>query len=263
MIEPNLPMKRFLILILLLSNTVFAQMKQKEISTVYLNYPDYTIKTDILSAKKKIATKENLTYYWFASNKVMETKGGYDGKVLNGSYTSFYLSSNLKEKGSFKNGLKNGEWITWYENGKINEIITWRKGIKAGRYKNNDNNGNLISEACYKNDKLNGYQTNYKDGKITEKRKYKNGVEIIKVQKDVTSNDSTSGKPKNEFKIVKKKVKSIFQKKEKKEIKQEGERPENNTAKIKSEKTSKEKFRALFKKKDSSEKTEKTQNKDK
>lgn len=256
-------MRKFLFLILLITNFSFAQMKQKEISTVYLNYPDYTIKTDILSAKKKIATKENLTYYWFASNKVMETKGGYDGKILSGSYTSFYLSSNLKEKGSFKNGLKNGEWITWYENGKINEIITWRKGIKAGRYKNNDNNGNLISEACYKNDKLNGYQMKYKDGKITEKRKYKNGVEIIKVQKDVTSNDVISGKPKNGFKIVIEKVKSIFQKKEKKEIKQEGEKPKNKPAKIKSEKTSKEKFSTFFKKKDSSEGTEKTQNKDK
>lgn len=238
-------------------------MKQKESSTIYLNYPDYTIKTDILSEKKKICTNENLTYYWYASNKVMETKGGYDGKILNGSYTSFYLSSNLKEKGSFKNGLKNGEWITWYENGKISEVITWRKGVKVGRYMNSDNNGNLLTEAYYKSDKLNGYQTNYKNGKITEKKKYKNGIEIIKKQKEATTTDAISEKPKNKFKITTEKVKSIFKKKEKTEKKQGDNKPKKNEPNFKPKITFKEKFKSLLKKKNASEKTEKHQNKGK
>lgn len=256
-------MKKLLFLILLISNTLFAQMKQKESSTVYLNYPDYTIKTDILAGKKKIATKENLTYYWFASNKVMETKGGYDGKILSGAYTSFYLSSNLKEKGVFKNGLKNGEWITWYENGKISEIITWRKGVKFGRYMNSDNNGNLLSEACYKNDKLNGSQTNYKDGKIIEKKKYKNGVEIIKKTKETKANDAISEKPKNRFQAVKEKIKSIFKKKEEKGKNQGDTKSKKRTEKIspekESEKGSKIKPKPFFKKTARSEEIEKTQ----
>ena len=250
------------ILFLLTSSSLVAQMKQKASSTVYLNYPEYTIKTDILSEKKKITTKENLTYYWYTSNKVMETKGGYDGKILNGSYTSFYLSSNLKEKGSFKNGLKNGEWITWFENGKINEITTWRKGVRSGSYKKNDNDGSLLSEACYKNDKLNGYQINYKDGKIIEQKKYKNGKEIIKKPKESSATDVVSAQPKNRFQIGKEKIKNIFRKKENKEKKQGDNKLKKSTEKIKPEKTWKEKFKTFFKKKDTSEKTENTQKKD-
>jgi hypothetical protein len=243
-------------------------MKQKKSSTVYLNYPDYSIKTGIFPGSKKICPKENLTYYWYASNKIMETKGGYDGKILNGSYTSFFLSNNLKEKGSFKNGLKNGAWITWYENGKIKEIITWKKGLKSGCNKNNEKNGNLVSEAVYKNDKLNGCQTIYADGKITSKKKYSNGIEIVKVHTDSNGKDSISSKPANKVsamyrKIVKGKDKADLNKKENKKKIELKQSPKRNVSVVKPKKTFKEKLQAFFKKKNTSEKTEKTQNKGK
>src|SRR3989344_7623881 len=128
-------MKRFALLILLLPISTFAQQKQKPTFPVYVNYPDYTVKADVFSNPQKISVNENLTYYWYSSNKIIETKGGYDGKVLNGSYTSFYLSKNLKEKGSFKDGLKTSTWTSWNIDGKINEITTWKKGMKNGVYK--------------------------------------------------------------------------------------------------------------------------------
>ena len=207
-------------------------MKQKKSSTVYLNYPDYSIKTGIFPGNKKISTKENLTYYWYASNKIMETKGGYDGKILNGSFTSFYLSNNLKEKGSFKNGLKNGTWIAWYENGKIKEIITWKKGVKTGCYKNYDSNGNLLSETVYKNDRLNGLYTKYAEGKIVSNRKYSNGEEITMELKEPAAKDATpkkgiKGVSSNFKKFVNDKIKPIFKKKEKNQGKKKS--PESNS----------------------------------
>src|SRR6202012_31644 len=125
---------------------------------------------------------DDLTYYWYASNKIMQTNGGYAGKVLNGKYTSFYLTGNLKEKGIFKNGVKNGKWVAWYDDGKIKEISVWQKGLKKGYSKEFDTEGELISKVKYKNGKQNGYQIIYSDGKVSDKKKFRNGVEIVKKQ---------------------------------------------------------------------------------
>lgn len=245
---------------------ISAQMKQKESYTVYVNYPDYTIKTDISSKVKRINVREELTYYWYASNKIMETTGGYDGKILNGSYTSFYVTGNLKEKGTFRNGIKNGEWITWYETGKMKEINAWRRGIKSSTSKSFDINGDLISDAKYKNGKLNGYQTTYISGKVITKRKYKNGVEVIKkeekLDKGLTS-EKPSNKVSEKYKIAKEKLKSFFQKNKGQEKKQPVKKNKKNTTTVKSKKETKENRQSLFKKKDASEKMQKTQEKTK
>jgi len=101
-------MKNLFYLLLVLTNTMFAQYKPKETYTVYINYPDYSIRANVSNTDKKVEAKETLTYSWYASNKMLQTKGGYEGKILDGPYISFYLSGNLKEKGTFKMGLKNG-----------------------------------------------------------------------------------------------------------------------------------------------------------
>jgi len=54
------------------------------------------------------------TYYWFHSDTILTTVGGYDGRLLDGSYTVFYPDKNLAEAGEFTNGLRTGEWRTWY-----------------------------------------------------------------------------------------------------------------------------------------------------
>jgi hypothetical protein len=264
---------RYLILLLLFSNAVFGQMKPKETYTVYVNYPDYSIKATVSNKVKNIDVDESLLYYWYSSNKIIETKGGYDGKILNGSYTSFYLSSNLKEKGQFKKGIKNGEWITWFEGGKIHEISTWKKGVKSGIYKTFDDKGNKITEADYKNNKLNGCQTEYKDGKVISEKRFKNGLEIIPKEKKDVDKKSDSEKPKEGIKeadskgngnqkvkkTFKEKLKSIFKKKDKKSTSTNTtkEKPKSIPPDTKTKKTFKEKVKTLFKKKEKSPKTEK------
>ena len=191
---------KYLIVLLLFTNTVFGQMKPKETYTIYVNYPDYSIKATVSNNVKKIDVKESLLYYWYSSNKILETEGGYEGKILDGPYTSFYLSSNLKEKGQFKKGLKNGEWITWFEGGKIHEISTWKKGLKCGVFKTFDDKGNLIIESNYADGKLNGYQTEYKDEKVIGKKRFKKGLEIIPKEKKSVDKKSDIEKPKEGIK---------------------------------------------------------------
>jgi len=176
-------MKRFLFFIVFISNFVFAQQKPQKVVSISINYRDYSVKFHVLNVKKNIPTNENLTYYWYAYNKLLQTKGGYEGKILTGPYTCFYLSENLKEKGSFSYGLKNGKWISWYENGQINEISNWKNGLLHGKYKYFDSKGYLLTEADYKKGTLNGYKITYSDQRVVETKKYKNGKEILPEEK--------------------------------------------------------------------------------
>lgn len=209
-------MRLLLLLFIVFSNVSFAQTKQNPISSISIIYPDYTVKADVLSEQKKIVVNENLTYYWYSSNKIIETKGGYDGKVLNGSYTAYYLSKNLKEKGTFKNGLKCSKWTSWNTAGKISEITTWKKGLKNGVYKKYNESGDLIEESNYKNGELNGSKIIYEKGKVVSNKSYQKGVEVVLIDKEKKSTSTPADDSKVQTKkTFKEKCKSLFKKKEK------------------------------------------------
>lgn len=176
-------MKNIFFLFFLIAASASSQVKLKSTYPVYINYPAYTIKANVLNSSEKIGVKESLTYYWYASNKIMNTQGGYDGKILMGPYTSFYLSGNLKEKGKFKKGVKNGEWITWFENGKINQIQNWRCGVQTGVDETFNEAGELTLRQHYKRGKLIGKEITFEKDTISNLRTYKNGKKIIKREK--------------------------------------------------------------------------------
>ena len=117
-------------------SVVFSQNpeKPKKTFTASISKRDTTIKADVLSDKSDFSPEENLTYCWFSSNRILETKGGYDGRLLHGSFTSFYGNKNLRQKGKFTKGLKKGKWINWYSDGSINEVSHWKKGMKNGKF---------------------------------------------------------------------------------------------------------------------------------
>ena len=152
--------------------------KSKETSSFTINTSNSTIKFEVLSEKIVFQPIKALTYYWFSTNKILETKGGYDGKLLHGQYACFYMNSNLKEKGKFKKGLKDGEWVSWFENGRIMETITWKSGLKSGPYRSFNEQGHPVLEAEYKNGLLNGKMVTYVNGKMTDTRMYKDDKEL-------------------------------------------------------------------------------------
>ena len=176
-------------------------------NTIVINSEKETVKFQTSQEKLETKPLHELTYYWCKSNKLHTTKGGYDGALLNGEYTAYYLSKQLKEKGMFDKGLKTGIWKTWYESGEISETSSFKKGVLHGEYKKYDEQGNTALEANYKNGVLNGETKSYANGKLLKTTLYKNGEEVIleeKAEKDSTKNKMPSlFKPKEENTEVK------------------------------------------------------------
>src|SRR5437868_6907109 len=112
---------RFIIPLILISYLASAQKytEPDEMKTfnITVNYDDYTVKTQMLRDGEKVKTDNELAYLWYKSNKIIETKGGYDGRLLHGYYKTFYLNNQLREQGEIKYGLKHKEWKYWYSNG--------------------------------------------------------------------------------------------------------------------------------------------------
>lgn len=249
--------KIIVLLFLICVHSGYAQLlKQKDRYTVYINYPDYSVKTTVSNSKERIRVNESMTYYWYSANKIMQTKGDYDGKIVDGPYTSFYLSNGLKEKGEFKKGIKDGKWMSWYENGKINEITNWKNGKKSGEYKKFNADESLLVVCHYKRDKQNGEQIFYTNGKVDSVKKFKNGLEIpkkIRKQKDSLHQDQT----------LFKKLNDVFKsKKNKQDKKAEAPEPSKNETKKEEAITLKKKKKSKTpsdKSISSAEKTEKEQ----
>lgn len=224
----------FIVLSLFFAANLFSQNpdRPKKTFTVNIAKKDTTIKADVLSDNSKIKPDENLTYNWFASNKILETKGGYDGHLLHGSYTSFYGNNNLRQKGKFKKGLKEGKWIAWFINGKINEITHWKHGMKNGKYSMYNGEGKIMVETKFRKDKLNGTMTSYQDEKILSKRKYKNGLEIILKEKLPKVKNGKQPKEKSSAKTpLKEKIKKLFKKKDKSKKDKTKEKPKAQVSK--------------------------------
>lgn len=190
-----------LIFTLFFSINVIAQKDpgKRKSHEITVNSTDAIIKIEVRSKQKKLSPKNNLIYYWYKSNKILATEGGFDGKPLHGKYTSFYFSQNLMEKGLFKNGLKKGEWKTWYENGKTEEIINWKSGIKHGKHVSYNFSGELVAEGNFKKGQLQGIVKSYDRGILLSERKYKKGKEVLpKAKKTKEEKTNKKDKPKKE-----------------------------------------------------------------
>ncbi len=175
-----------LTVLLLMGNALWAQ-KEKDLYKIKATYvvnlanTDSTIRAEVFYDHKDIKPNEHYTYYWFYINKIISTKGGYDGRLLHGVYSCYYSNSNLRQRGEFYHGMKSGIWFSWSPDGKMLEESKWKHSQRNGITKTFGSGGELQSEMYYKNDKLNGYVINYdKSGKITSKKKYKNNTEVQK-----------------------------------------------------------------------------------
>jgi antitoxin component YwqK of YwqJK toxin-antitoxin module len=215
-------MKYFKVIITsaIMLNCVLAnsQSISKKYTTVNINEKDGYIRIMVSNKDYKIKPNETYTYYWYAYNNVMSTKGGYDGKLLQGVYSEFYATNNLKEKGQFKKGLKYGEWISWFDNGKIREISHWRNSLKNGNRKVFNENGELTLEENYSDDVFNGEVMQYNAGKMVSQKFYKHGAEYEpksirkknEQPKDTITKSNTIVKNRNNTNSPEKKSGNIF-----------------------------------------------------
>ncbi len=223
---------------------------------IVVNYDTYTVKTQMLKDAKKIKVLDDRSYLWCSANKIIETKAGYDGKLLHGYYKSFYFENNqLRESGFIKYGLRNKEWRYWYADGKLKEIITYKKGRKHGKYQLYNDYGNLMAKGKFRNDLLQGkFYTYNNTGAIAETKRYRHGVEIIPKPKKEKVRKVKEPKPKKEKKVKKAPDEEPQPAKEPKKRKKEktpaSEQPNDQPAPAKQKKSLGQKLKNLFKKKE-------------
>lgn len=153
-----------------------SRMKQFNIT---VNFENYTVKTQVLGQSKSLSADNERSYLWYSSQKIMETRGGYDGKLIHGIYRAFYLNDQLKERGRIRYGIRQGEWKYWYPDGKLKEVITWKKGVKQGPYALYNDYGQLMARGRFRKDKLHGmFRTYAPGGQLADKKKYRRGEEV-------------------------------------------------------------------------------------
>lgn len=145
---------------------------------VIINYDDHSVVT-YTTPEKKVLPKNNSYYYWFSGNSINVTQAGFSGKLLNGSFQSFYLNKNLKESGQFVKGLKVGEWKNWNDQGVLTDKYSWKAGKKNGHYQKFNTDGKAVEYGSFRNDLLEGKRTvigdslqidYYKKGKVVHHR---------------------------------------------------------------------------------------------
>lgn len=204
--------KEFIIVFLLLlshQTTSSAQSLKKFIqnsvknSEVTLSYGDSSVVMHLIGSEVKIkeTPKKNKKYYWYSSNTLNTTFGGFSGRLLNGPYALSNRNRMLIEKGEFKTGLKDGEWIRWHNNGNIFNVEHWEKGLRNGKSLEYYENGSMKREMNFNNNLLHGAVITYNPDGSVIKQRFKKG-------KLVTTHNSISDIFKKKEKQGKEKRKS-------------------------------------------------------
>jgi MORN repeat variant len=165
--------------VLFIANRACAQ-KTSDIGTAYHRI-SFEIKDTLFQfyVSKPLSDQkivDDAVYYWFTPDTILQTVGGYQGKLLNGLFTKYYPNKNIAVKESYDMGRKSGESRSWFPDGKLESIVTWSMGKKAGPFKMYDSSSRLIQYGSYKNDKLDGSIFSVSDGGKIKKEKYRKGV---------------------------------------------------------------------------------------
>lgn len=199
-------MPRLLLLLFLFCtclSPVLAQLdtyKRQPVQHFTVNLEEVTLRFAAIDGEVNVRPNNDLTYHWYRANKVLQTQGGFDGRLLHGEYQEFYLNKNLKSKGSFVKGLRIGEWKAWYDNGQLKEIRNFKDGRLHGAFFQFDREGRLQLESRYKRGVLHGTTRSYAGGKLLSEREYRKGVEK-EAKKKKTSTDEAPGKERKKVRL--------------------------------------------------------------
>jgi len=148
---------------------------------VFLTRADTSYEFYASIPEKKFSAQPAKIYFWYRPDTILMTKGGYSGRILDGSYKEYFPDKNLKVKGQFAKGLKEGEWTFWHPNGQMREVEHWKAGFKQGLVIKYNNQGAKIAQEFYKNDLRKGMQLQFNAAKQTfDTAFFKNGIRVIK-----------------------------------------------------------------------------------
>ena len=178
-------MRDYLFALFLITALVFPAKAQKKFSSYLenyqhtINYTDHKVTLHVLPADRTLKyTDLTKTYYWYSSNQIKITQGGFSGKLLHGLYSNYYENKNLQEQGNFNMGLKSGEWKNWTEDGTLISAVNFLNGVTEGDFYKYDNQGKLIEKGRNVNGKVDGSFVKYQ-GDSTLSVRYKNGIVVL------------------------------------------------------------------------------------
>ena len=117
----------------------------------------FTVATQEFSGK----VQPGVYYTWYLRNGFASTQGGYEGILLEGSYTKMLRDNTLLEKGQFEEGLKDGKWITWHDQGSKEGVSRWNQGKQQGDQSLYDATGMLEQSQSFRKGKQHGEETIY------------------------------------------------------------------------------------------------------
>jgi hypothetical protein len=140
-----------------------------DIREVTINYDDSMAIVQVYTLPKKVKVEDNKRYYWYYLNELHCNLGGYQGKLLHGSFILLDSKNNMISKGYIKEGVKDGVWKKWYPNGNIREIRFYDEGIKDGTHVFYNINGSQSRQEKYKKGELQ-IKEQYQKSKKSESR---------------------------------------------------------------------------------------------
>jgi hypothetical protein len=148
-------MKKLLLVVCLFPLFTYAQkLPDFGLDKVHVVNSDQNIMAETIPVNSEPKLRDDRFYFWYSSNRIHSTQGGYTGRLLNGNYKEFYPDKTLKEEGNFRDGLKDGIWKTWNQNGNILQQYTWKKGLLSGNFIICDDKGYIKQSGKYKNGTL-------------------------------------------------------------------------------------------------------------
>lgn len=177
-------MKRWICLLGLMPGAFFTGAAQdilkEQTSKVTTVEANRTITAYVLPVRREPGIDPDVTYYWFKAGGIHHTQGGFSGRLLNGHFSSFYLTKNLKEEGDFKKGVKTGLWRSWRENGVLDRASSYRKGQENGRFFVYDDSGVVKQTGRMKDGKFHGNVKTYVRQDSMTNVYYRNGAVAVK-----------------------------------------------------------------------------------
>ena len=167
----------FLLVFLLTGTIAFSQKKYPDIglNKVRMYLSDKSVLAEINPVKNIGNIFTDRIYYWYGTNQINLTQGGYSGRLLNGIYLEYFLNKNIKISGYYDNGLKEGIWKSWDSDGILIDYYTWKKGQRNGNFKLFNGHGKIKEIGIYKDNLLEGWKKNYKSSDSVEVTYYKRG----------------------------------------------------------------------------------------
>lgn len=106
----------------------------------------------LASTSMKKGKKEGRAYYWYQTGQIYADLN-FKNNLLDGLQTYYYLNGQVRTQIHYTNGLLDGDVIQYWSNGNQKRLSQFKMNSREGYDKLFDENGQLVIEAFYKDDK--------------------------------------------------------------------------------------------------------------